>query len=63
VLESILIDNDTQDIYVNGKKWEKSPESYMHLRDSGLRQKVLFNHQLEAKEHTGIKMYRAVQAM
>jgi hypothetical protein len=29
--ELIVIDNETQDIFVNGKKWERSPLTYMHL--------------------------------
>lgn len=29
--QNIVIDNETQRVYVNGRVWEKSPESYMHL--------------------------------
>lgn len=32
----VVIDNDTQDIFVNGRKWEKSPESYLHLAPKGV---------------------------
>lgn len=29
--EQVVIDNDTQEIYVDGKKWEPSPVSYSFL--------------------------------
>lgn len=30
-LEIVVIDNDTQEIFVNGKKWEPSPPTYSFL--------------------------------
>jgi len=63
MFEMIVIDNDTQDIYVNGRKWEKSPESYMHLRENHVHTKATVIRQLEVNELSAIKMYRAVQAM
>lgn len=29
--EQVVIDNDTQEIYVNGRKWEPSPPTYSFL--------------------------------
>lgn len=61
IRENIVIDNDTQAIYVNGKKWESSPESYMQLRDRMTRRAQIVRE--IAQVDPRIKMYRTVQAM
>jgi hypothetical protein len=58
--ETIVIDNDTQAIYVNGKKWEASPESYMHLRDRMNRHARICQEVAKfQQENPGAKLYRS----
>ena len=60
---NIVIDNDTQAIYVNGKKWEKSPESYMHLSRGKTRIIQSDVAQPVVVSNTHITMYQTVQAL
>lgn len=62
--ECIVIDNESQAIYVNGKKWEKSPEFYTHLRDRAQhRCDFVQGGECIEQQNPGIKMYQSIQAM
>lgn len=60
---NIVIDNDTQAIFVNGKKWEKSPESYMHLSRGKTRIIQSNVAQPVVVSNMHITMYQTVQAL
>lgn len=65
--EDVVIDNDTRQIFVDGKLWLPSPESYMHLRPAAdlgaLRGKIEDLFQAVKKQHPGLRMYRDVGAL
>lgn len=62
IKEIVVIDNDTREVFVDGVKWEPSPQSYMHLArfaDGQYSARPVEPQRI----HPGIAMYRTVSCM
>ena len=62
IKEMVVIDNDTREVFVDGIKWQPSPESYMHL--ARFKSGLYSERPIEGERiHPGIAMYRTVSNM